>query len=780
MIEHIRSYGISIIDSLTEGFVLLDCKYVILHSNPSFSVITGFTNEDLLGKPLAEIALTDNDKLLLSTASGSDCLSVRVRCFSGIVCQLEFSFSPMTGDDDMISGFAVLVRHASRDSIRAEHDRLNLEKYRDMALAGADWLWEIDSSGTHVYTSDSVAEFLGYSSGELFGRTPFEFMSEEESQRVASEFNRTASRNLPFSNLLNRVISKSGEERVILTSGVPVMDGNGMLKGYRGSNRDITGETATAEHLKTALASTKRIIEELPVGVIVVDSKKHVRHINRIASRITGLAPEEVSGEICHRILCPGMEGECPILDLNLSMDRNERFVIGRNGIRIPVLKTAIPIHLESEDLLLEVFTDITEMNELRNALKEKSEQLSLMHKAPEASAEGSTSENANACVIQECLMSGALNSLGRMAGYADLLKSGFPPERSEILLQSLQKAGEETLEKLLFLGDLQSLEDKAFRKDSEHFILSGLVRKIQSCCFFSCTGKDFAVETVINDSLPDLWIGPVRGLHAVLLQLLRMCFKLPYIHGILIGITESSSSPLESVLRFSITVTQRFLPFRTAEDTAEDCSRIEKSESFEKCRQFLAEVNGDLCFRNPSGGGLCLWIDIPMKKTAEIVSETLPDDFPAGKASVITVCRDPDTGRMYSMMAESMGFSGYIAEDCTGALGILREQPAGLSALIIDTDFLDGGIGALANLVRVAFSSGRTARSIIVSSLIKPGDIDRYASIGCVALLAKPLRMSTLETCLAETAVSGYPPSRLITDYTIMQKRSSSPFCLN
>ena len=52
----------------------------------------------------------------------------------------------------------------------------------------ADWVWEVDLEGRYIKCSEQVESTLGYSPEEVIGKTPFDFMTEEEAQRLVAVF----------------------------------------------------------------------------------------------------------------------------------------------------------------------------------------------------------------------------------------------------------------------------------------------------------------------------------------------------------------------------------------------------------------------------------------------------------------------------------------------------------------------------------------------------------------------------------------------------------------
>ncbi len=357
-----NSHELNLFHQMNEGILLLDSEFRIEYANPAFLSLTQVSSqEQIAGRNLREF-ISNEGKHILHEMKTSSPLEVSLVTSDDKRIHVEIGFSPLVCSEGSVPGYIVSVRDVSVRAYLQERSKESLKKYREIAFSAFDWLWEVDTSGTYTSVSASVEKHLGFRPEELFGRTAFDFMSAEEAERIASLFNRIASRNEGFCNLENSCITKSGEEVVISTSGVPIFDENGLLKGYRGGDRNITEAVKTSRALQSALLTTREIFEGLPVGVVVIDKDRRIRQINTQACKVIGREQDELEGQICHSAFCPALTDQCPIFDLGQSIDRAKRTILHKNGHEISVVKSVIPINLNSEDLLLEVFIDLSQI----------------------------------------------------------------------------------------------------------------------------------------------------------------------------------------------------------------------------------------------------------------------------------------------------------------------------------------------------------------------------------------------------------------------------------
>ncbi len=140
------------------------------------------------------------------------------------------------------------------DEIRRANDALrdSEERFRSLVETTSDCIWEVDARGVYTYASPKIRDLLGYAPEEVLGKTPFDFMPPDEAARLGRQFAEIAAAQKSFERLENVSLHKDGHQVVLETSGVPILDGEGRLAGYRGVDRDVTERIQTEEELHRA------------------------------------------------------------------------------------------------------------------------------------------------------------------------------------------------------------------------------------------------------------------------------------------------------------------------------------------------------------------------------------------------------------------------------------------------------------------------------------------------------------------------------------------------
>jgi PAS domain S-box-containing protein len=134
--------------------------------------------------------------------------------------------------------------------------------------------------------------------------------------------------------------------------------------------RDISLRKKTETELKDSEAFQAALLENISVGVIIIDPvTRIIENVNNFASILIGAEKDAIIGRRCHTYICPAMENCCPICDMNQAVDNSVRILLSADGKKIPILKTVKRIELKGKAMLLESFIDITERKRVEDEL---------------------------------------------------------------------------------------------------------------------------------------------------------------------------------------------------------------------------------------------------------------------------------------------------------------------------------------------------------------------------------------------------------------------------
>jgi PAS domain S-box-containing protein len=175
----------------------------------------------------------------------------------------------------------ITARKRDEEALRESEARFN-----QLAERSRTTTWEVDPQGLFTFASHVSEVVWGYSPDELVGRMCFYDLHPEEGREKfkAAAFAITERRE-PFDNLVHAVKTKDGRITWGSVNGIPMLNADGTLRGYRGSFADIT-ERKMVEHellalnselkTQTALLQSREellriFVKNAPVGVAMFD-----------------------------------------------------------------------------------------------------------------------------------------------------------------------------------------------------------------------------------------------------------------------------------------------------------------------------------------------------------------------------------------------------------------------------------------------------------------------------------------------------------------------------
>ncbi len=245
------------LDSQSDTFFLFELATgKAIRWNRAFREIIGYTDEEIseLPAPASYYSPEDIEKAVVAIQQimeeGMATVELELICKDGHKVTTEYQISAIYKDNGEIRYVVSIGRDITerKEAEAALHE--SEERFRSLVENINDFVWEVDANGIYTYASPKVKDLLGYQTEEVIGKTPFDFMPPEEAKRVAEEFQTIVESQSPFTRLENINLRKDGRLAVLETSGMPIFDLNGQLRGYRGIDRDITERKETEEEMR--------------------------------------------------------------------------------------------------------------------------------------------------------------------------------------------------------------------------------------------------------------------------------------------------------------------------------------------------------------------------------------------------------------------------------------------------------------------------------------------------------------------------------------------------
>ncbi len=137
-------------------------------------------------------------------------------------------------------GFAGLALRNVRRAAAAIRD--GETRFRDIAEASSDWLWETDAELRVAFVSERFATIAGISPQAILGRSLTAVLHPAEDRGRWQRHLADLSARQPFRGLLCRLDQGGTRAHTLRVAGKPIFDRGGRFCGYRGAATDITAE----------------------------------------------------------------------------------------------------------------------------------------------------------------------------------------------------------------------------------------------------------------------------------------------------------------------------------------------------------------------------------------------------------------------------------------------------------------------------------------------------------------------------------------------------------
>ena len=201
----------------------------------------------------------------------------------------------VTGSMAWALGFFANRRETLARMLDEQHHELasNMRRYDLLARQSRTYRWETDADGLFTDVSGVVTDVLGYAPEELIGRKHFYDLHPDADREefMALAFDAFARRQ-PFSDLANPVVAKSGEIIWVSTNGLPLLDAEGNLTGYQGTDKDITERKRAEDDLRFQAQLLNCVSE----AITAADMAGRIQYWNHEAERLYGYLADEVLG----------------------------------------------------------------------------------------------------------------------------------------------------------------------------------------------------------------------------------------------------------------------------------------------------------------------------------------------------------------------------------------------------------------------------------------------------------------------------------------------------
>ncbi|HEY6504427.1 MAG TPA: PAS domain S-box protein [Chitinophagaceae bacterium] len=297
-----RAYNqASVLQNVTDVIVTTDSDLVITSWNKIAEELSGITADEVVGKPYRDVIPLD---FFPSTRE-----EVNEMVFSNKVWRGEVSFVAKNGEKKYLlhtvsllhdeNGKSIGILGVGKDITERKKIEAKLREselfYRNMISYSLDGIVIVNISGQITYCGPSVTKISGYEPEQLLGRNLFEFVHPDDAGRAIEAYMLELNKQSKVYYILVRLLHSNGTWVWCSVRGHNLFNEpgiNAMVIYFT----DETKRKATEDRLRESEERFRQLINNLNLGIILLDSKAEVLLCNQACFDIFGAGPDILTG----------------------------------------------------------------------------------------------------------------------------------------------------------------------------------------------------------------------------------------------------------------------------------------------------------------------------------------------------------------------------------------------------------------------------------------------------------------------------------------------------
>jgi two-component system cell cycle sensor histidine kinase/response regulator CckA len=569
---------------------------------------------------------------------------------------------------------------AAKDALAREHDRA--KSYLDIAEV---MLLALDRSGRIVLINKKGLRLLGYKESQLRGKDWFDTCMPERNRAGARQvFDKLVSGE-EVNSAEYPVLTRNGEERLVIWNNTLVRDGIGNVLGTLSSGEDVTERRRSEEAVKRLAA----IVESSNDAIIGETLDGMILSWNGGAERLYGYSASEAIGHPITMIAPPERHVEMAELLERLKRGEHirhfETWRVAKDGRRVDI---SLSVFLLRDGdgkpvAAANIARDITERKRLEEQLRQAQKMEAIGRLA------GGVAHDFN-------------NLLGVVQGESELLLAEKEiPERHRVAVGSIREAAERAASltrQLLVFSRKQVLELQVLKLNQ---VLDGVEKTVRQIA-----GPEIAVQFKRAEDLACVRADPARILQVILNLVVNARDAMP--GGGRIGV-ETANVTLDEAYAATHTGTSAgphvmvsvadngpgmspevlshiFEPFYSTKDGEESLGL-----GLATAYGIVQQSGGSIWPYSEPGRGTTFKIFLPAATDATAPAEEgkaaaeSPEEFPHGSETVLVVDDSRLLRHVTGEFLTRLGYTVLAAEDGENALAVAQKHDGEIHLLLTD-----------------------------------------------------------------------------------------------
>ncbi|WP_138991638.1 PAS domain S-box protein [Larkinella sp. C7] len=294
-----------LLQSVSEGVLMLNPEGYITYFNPALTAFTGYTAQDLMNQSVTLLYPNDDDQIKLEYELSQARKNGKFSTQGWKVKKDQTLFwaattvTPVYDERTTLLGYSCFVQDASLQLKEQLELRQREERFRLMVEGVKDYaIFMLDGDGNILTWNEGAQRTKGYSASEIIGRHFSTFYTREDLESQKPE------RELKIARATGKYeeegwrVKKNGSlfwANVVITA---LFNDRNQLIGFSKVTRDLTARKEMEESLRLSEERYRSLVEQVvDYGIFMMDEKGRIVSWNEGAKRIKGYSEEEIIGK---------------------------------------------------------------------------------------------------------------------------------------------------------------------------------------------------------------------------------------------------------------------------------------------------------------------------------------------------------------------------------------------------------------------------------------------------------------------------------------------------
>lgn len=543
------------VEDSQDWFWEFDENAVFTYSSPRISDLLGYEPEEILGLNAFDLMTADEaervhkhfDPIAEKYLPFNNLINTNIHK-DGHEVVVESSGTPIFDKEGRFRGYRGIDRDITERTHTEDLLRENTSKLKDIIETSTEWIWEMDAFGRYTYSNDALGSILGYSAEEFIERAFSDFLHVDDLAEVSRILPKYIEEKRGWQGWALRWKHKDGSYRWLESNANVVIGTSGQVKGFRGSDRDVTERKRILEELSASKEKLNDIVTLLPQAIYEADINGKLIFVNRAAFELFGynevdlaaglnvldmFVPEEVQK----------VRGNVDKLYWAKAEGSHEYTAQRKDGSTFPVIIYSNVVMRENEPVGIRgVIVNISKR-------KKYEQELEKARDAAESNNRAKDEFLAN--------MSHELRTpITAILGFSELLEGTELSEKQQKYLATIITSSESLLGLVNDLLDIAKIEAGMVQLDSKEFNLRRLVSEIIHSQKPAAKAKKITLKSLINGNTPETLVGDPLRLKQILLNLVVNAIKFTKKGQVLLTVKVDKSLQSSDIICFDVTDT--------------------------------------------------------------------------------------------------------------------------------------------------------------------------------------------------------------------------------